>query len=79
MNRLLSVALVVALVPLALANCRSDAPPVGGDLAGQSVIPTNSLVLRAGKPVPDMPGERHFRNVRQLTAGGENAEQRKMG
>ena len=27
-----------------------------------------------GVPVADIPGERHFRNVRQLTFGGENAE-----
>ncbi len=32
------------------------------------------FTINAGKPVEDMPGEPYFRNVRQLTFGGENAE-----
>jgi TolB protein len=38
------------------------------------LLPTTPLVIHAGKPVADFPGEHHFRNVRQLTFGGENAE-----
>ena len=38
------------------------------------VIPNKPFVIRAGKPVADLPGERFFKNVRQLTFGGENAE-----
>jgi Tol biopolymer transport system component len=30
--------------------------------------------IHAGRPVPDVPGEVHLKNVRQLTFGGENAE-----
>lgn len=68
-------ALTLAAIGLSLlAACRSDAPPAGGDLAGQPVIPAKTFVLRAGKPVADMPGEKRFRNVRKLTSGGENAE-----
>jgi Tol biopolymer transport system component len=35
---------------------------------------TPALVIQAGEPVPDLPGEKHLRNVRKLTSGGENAE-----
>lgn len=31
-------------------------------------------MIRAGHSVPDLPGERHLRDVRQLTFDGENAE-----
>lgn len=42
--------------------------------ATDPVVPSRPLVIQAGKPVPDMEGEVFFRNVRQLTFGGENAE-----
>jgi TolB protein len=38
------------------------------------LVPTNSVEIRAGRPVASLPGERFFRNVRQLTFDGENAE-----
>ncbi|MEQ1632558.1 MAG: hypothetical protein ABL997_09305 [Planctomycetota bacterium] len=37
-------------------------------------IPNGSLVVGAGKPVANLEGEPHLRNVRQLTFDGENAE-----
>src|SRR5262249_56781473 len=45
--------------------------------AGQVVspaVPREPFAIRAGQPVADLPGERHLRNVRQLTFDGENAE-----
>lgn len=42
--------------------------------AGHPIIPDDGFVIRAGKPVADLPNEPHLRNVRQLTFGGENAE-----
>jgi len=36
--------------------------------------PSEPFVVQAGKPVDPIPGEPCFRNVRQLTFGGENAE-----
>ncbi len=63
------------MVVLLALGCRSGAPPAGGDLAGQPVIPSRPLVIRAGQPVAAIAGEeRHLRNVRKLTFGGENAE-----
>ena len=41
---------------------------------GPPVVPAEPFEIRAGTAVPDIPGERFFRNVRQLTFGGENAE-----
>jgi Tol biopolymer transport system component len=54
--------------------CSTREPATGGDLAGQPVVPPRPFVLRAGKPVADVPGEPRLRNVRQVTFGGENAE-----
>lgn len=61
----------LSILPLALAACS-----VADDLTlpQEALVPTAPLVIRAGKPVPDIPGERHLRNVRQLTFDGENAE-----
>jgi len=45
--------------------------------AGQVVspaVPREPFEIKAGQPVADLPGERHLRNVRQLTFDGENAE-----
>ncbi len=54
-----------------LAGCRASEDP---HIDVAPVVPTRALEIVAGKPVPDVPGERFFRNVRQLTFGGENAE-----
>lgn len=35
---------------------------------------SSTLLIEAGTPIPDAPGEAHLRNVRQLTFEGENAE-----
>jgi Tol biopolymer transport system component len=70
-----AAALAVAAVLLAAHGCAADAPAAGGDLAGEPVVPPRQLTIRAGKPVDPVPGEeRHIRNVRKLTFGGENAE-----
>src|SRR5690606_13604639 len=42
--------------------------------AHEPVVPVEEFVVRAGQPVAAMPGEKHLRNVRQLTFRGENAE-----
>jgi len=42
--------------------------------ACQRVVAPAGWTIRAGKPVADVPGEVHLRNVRQLTFRGENAE-----
>lgn len=59
------------LVPLACSNepsARTTTPEQ------PKVVPTMPFEIKAGKPVADLPGEKFFRNVRQLTFGGENAE-----
>jgi Tol biopolymer transport system component len=63
MHRLLALATLVAII----AGCRSGPALV-------PLVPQEPLVIHAGKPVADMPGEVYFKNVRQLTFGGENAE-----
>lgn len=71
MLRILLLTAAAALV----SACSSDAPTnPDGNRPGGPVVPAKPLVIRAGKPVADLPGERFFRNVRQLTFGGENAE-----
>jgi TolB protein len=56
------------LVPLALgAACATQHQPAG-------VVPPQPVEITAGKPVEPMANEKHLRNVRQLTFGGENAE-----
>lgn len=65
---------LLPLLPVLATACRVEAPPVGGALADTTVIPQRPLVIRAGKPVDPVPGERRLRNVRKLTFGGENAE-----
>ncbi|MCA8948605.1 MAG: PD40 domain-containing protein [Planctomycetes bacterium] len=40
----------------------------------RGVAQGEAFEIRAGKPVAPLPGERHFRNLRQLTFDGENAE-----
>jgi Tol biopolymer transport system component len=40
----------------------------------EPLVPHAPLVINAGQPVADLPGEPCLRNVRQLTSDGENAE-----
>ncbi|MCY2957244.1 MAG: hypothetical protein NT107_09430 [Planctomycetota bacterium] len=42
--------------------------------ASSPAVPQVAFVIGAGEPMADLPFERHFRNVRKLTEGGENAE-----
>jgi TolB protein len=53
---------------LLIAGCAS-APE-----AQQPLVPKPALEIHAGKPIEANPAEKHLRNVRQLTFGGENAE-----
>jgi TolB protein len=54
------------LAVLLAAGCAAPRPP--GPAATPAAAPS------APGPEPALPGERHLRNVRQLTFGGENAE-----
>ncbi len=63
--RHLSLAPALVLTVFAAASC-GDPPP--------SKTPTNVAATPANPPPPPVPGEVHFKNVRQLTFGGENAE-----
>ncbi len=42
--------------------------------AQEPLVPTAEFVIHAGKSVEGIPAEKHLRNLRQLTFGGENAE-----
>lgn len=61
--------LPIGLLVISCAACATahsqDAPPVA---------PAAPFAIGAGKPVEGLPGETHFKNVRQLTFDGENAE-----
>ncbi len=46
----------------------------GLHLSGCQSPSTSSFEIKAGKPVPNLEGEIYFKNVRQLTFEGENAE-----
>jgi Tol biopolymer transport system component len=61
----------LALLTCAIA-CTSPAQSDAQDPG--PVVPPRHPVLKAGKPVPSLPGEVRLRNVRQITSGGENAE-----
>ena len=64
--------LVVTLASLAATGCRHAEPPAAAR------APTASSAAGASPAPPgarlELPQERHLRNVRQLTFGGENAE-----
>lgn len=51
-----------------LAACSSPSAKL------EPTVPPSNFAITAGKPVADLPGERHLKNVRQLTFDGENAE-----
>ncbi|MCA8954926.1 MAG: PD40 domain-containing protein [Planctomycetes bacterium] len=61
--------LSLTLAAVIMIGCADSPPPVK-----PPVIPHPEVVIGAGKVVPDMPGETHLRNVRQITFGGENGE-----
>lgn len=65
------------------SSCSTDAKSAAADAqdpSGAAAVGTAEasasapFEVTAGKPVPDLDGEVYFRNVRQLTFGGENAE-----
>ncbi|MBM4062458.1 MAG: hypothetical protein FJ265_15375 [Planctomycetes bacterium] len=57
---------------LSVLACACTMPPQ--EPPPQPVAPAAPLVIAAGKPVDAFPAEKHFRNLRQLTFDGENAE-----
>ncbi len=65
-------------IVLLLVGCQAPQDdsdnPYGQAAHALPAVPSGPIVIRAGKPVRDLPGERFFKNVRQLTFGGENAE-----
>lgn len=61
-----------SLLPLALSACSSDPELQPGH--NRPLLKPEPIVITAGKPVADIPGEKYFKNVRQLTFGGDNAE-----
>jgi Tol biopolymer transport system component len=58
-----------SLLLVAVPSCVDVGPP-----PPQRTVPGAPFVITAGYSVPDVPGERHLRDVRQLTFDGENAE-----
>lgn len=63
----------------ALTACSDKAPtasskPPATSSKPQPVGAAKTWAIKAGKAVADLPGEPYFKNVRQLTFGGENAE-----
>ncbi|MCC6672737.1 MAG: PD40 domain-containing protein [Planctomycetes bacterium] len=61
--------LTFPLLAAVAAACTAEPPRLQ-----EPLVPAKPLVVAAGKPVANLPGERFFRSVRQLTFGGENAE-----
>jgi Tol biopolymer transport system component len=59
----------VALLPLASACVAQSQDP-----APTKPAPAAAFEIKAGKPVDAFPNEKHFKNLRQLTFDGENAE-----
>ncbi len=59
-------------LPLLLALCASCASSPSQTPA--PVVSDASFTIKAGTPLDPEPGEKHFRNLRQLTFEGENAE-----
>lgn len=59
------------LFPVLVAGACATAqdPPKAAPIA-----PAAPFVIQAGTPVDVLPGEKHFKNMRQLTFDGENAE-----
>ena len=63
---------LAGLVLAVLAACACA--PTGSSLGPASTAPPPSGPARAASSPLALPAERHLRNVRQLTSGGENAE-----
>ena len=59
---------------LFLSACSNDPAARASTGEPRPVVPTKNFTIKAGKAVANLPGEKFFRNVRQLTFGGENAE-----
>lgn len=71
----------VCLASLALLACQGAAPPPADKPAGPAPAPASAPApapTTVTEPPRDpnlpLPGERHFKSLRQLTFGGENAE-----
>ncbi len=71
-SQFVALARATALGGLLLLPLACNSAPEISDV--DPLVPTTPLKIVAGKPVADLPGEKFFRNVRQLTFGGENAE-----
>ena len=69
--RLAAIALAIAVLP---AASPSRAVPPGPGSAVRSPVSTPGFPNPGAQASPDAGRERHLRNVRQLTFGGENAE-----
>lgn len=61
-----------ACLALVLVSCESG-DSIQEEAPGKKMMAA-PVMIQAGKPVPGLPREVHFKNVRQLTFGGENAE-----
>ena len=61
-----------SVATILLTACCSTSPAF--DDSPGAAVPPRPLEIKAGKPVEDLPGEPHLRNVRMLTYEGENAE-----
>ena len=57
------------ILPACMLTACGSAPNLG-----DPVVPARDFEILAGRRVEALPGERHLRNVRQLTFEGENAE-----
>ena len=68
---MISRTLPLWVLSLFVVACGDTQPEKQGD---GPEAPTKDFVIQAGKAVDPLPGETWFRNIRQLTFGGENAE-----
>ncbi len=64
----------IALVAIAVSIASCTRPAEGSSDPAMAVVPPQDFQVQAGRPVADIDGENHLRNVRQLTFGGQNAE-----
>jgi Tol biopolymer transport system component len=65
---------ILAVLLILGVACRSAGDAERANASVPPAVPRQPLKVGAGKPVENLPGERFFRSVRQLTFGGENAE-----
>ena len=64
----------IVLVAIAASIASCTRPAEGSSDPAMAVVPPQDFQIQAGRPVADIEGESRFRNVRQLTFGGQNAE-----